>query len=250
MPWQQQGQQEQHEIYPDPADVSYAQQIGVREERRRAPAQESNAPLIKRNMLDCDFAERNTGRRVFNGFIRVPEAVCGRPSSGWRRLHEGETGEAMQIDSEGERAAAREHATATTTEEEGRKEGAQAQGREPRSSKNSSPAHPLQVSTASLRHQVTPITQAGTFLIFHTSSPVRPTGIDSCLKQGDEKDMQEKTLQLSDGDLVGRGEELIGGEKHGREAMEEHTQPQQQLRLQQEPPASTSPAPWTLHCPG
>ena len=40
-------------------------------------------------------------------------------------------------------------------------------------------------------------------------------------------------------------EKLVGGEKHGQEAMEEHTQPQQQRRLEEEPPASTTPAPWT-----
>ena len=32
--------------------------------------------------------------------------------------------------------------------------------------------------------------------------------------------------------------------------MEEHTQPQQQLRLQEEPPASTFPAPWPSPLPG
>ena len=67
--------------------------------------------------------------------------------------------------------------------------------------------------------------------------------------------MQKGILQLSDWDLVGREEELVGGEEqvekdanheeHGQEAMEEHTQPQQQQhRLQEEPPALTSPALW------
>ena len=58
-----------------------------------------------------------------------------------------------------------------------------------------------------------------------------------------EEFMQEGILQLGDGGLGGRDEELIGGEKHGQEAVEEHTQPQQQ-RLQEEPPASTPSAPW------
>ena len=62
--------------------------------------------------------------------------------------------------------------------------------------------------------------------------------------------MREQILQLSDGELVGREEELgrekklVGGEKHGQEALEEHTQPLQQQRLQEEPPASTAPVPW------
>ena len=36
--------------------------------------------------------------------------------------------------------------------------------------------------------------------------------------------MQETILQQSDGDRVGREEELIRGGEHGQEAMEEHTQ--------------------------
>ena len=56
--------------------------------------------------------------------------------------------------------------------------------------------------------------------------------------------MQVEMLQLSEGKLVRREEELIGGEEHGQEAMQEHTQPQQQQRLQEEPTASTFPAPW------
>ena len=57
-------------------------------------------------------------------------------------------------------------------------------------------------------------------------------------------------MQLSDGGLVGREEKLLGGEKHGQEAMEKHTQPQQQQRLQEEPPDSTAPAPWPPPFPG
>ena len=47
--------------------------------------------------------------------------------------------------------------------------------------------------------------------------------------------MQGEILQVSDGDLVGREEELIGGEEHGQKTMQEHTQPQQQQRRREEP---------------
>ena len=56
--------------------------------------------------------------------------------------------------------------------------------------------------------------------------------------------MQEEMLEMSDVDLVGRQEEPIRGKEHGQEAMEEHTQLQQHHRLQEEPPASISPASW------
>ncbi|MEP6388847.1 MAG: hypothetical protein ABJ056_02890 [Halioglobus sp.] len=71
---------------------------------------------------------------------------------------------------EEERAAAGEHATATTEEQEGTKEGAQAQAKEPRSSNNPSQANPLQVPTAFLPHHATSTTQEGTLHISHTSS--------------------------------------------------------------------------------
>ena len=132
-----------------------------------------------------------------------------------------------------ERAAAREYATATSEEEEGTKEGAQAQGMEPRSSKNPSQAIPLEVPTASPPHHATSTTQAGTFHISDTSS--RPPVYDGCFKQGEEECMQGEILQVSDGDLVGREEELIGGEEHGQKTMQEHTQPQQQQRRREEP---------------
>ena len=114
------------------------------------------------------------------------------------------TREAMQVGREEERAAASEHATVTTEEEEGTKEGAQAQGKDSRSSKNPPQANPLQVPAASLPHHATSTTQAGTFHISHTSSPVTPPVFDGCFKQEEEECMQEEILQLSDGDLVGR----------------------------------------------
>ena len=104
------------------------------------------------------------------------------------------TREAMKEGIEKERAAAREHATVTTEEEEGTKEGAQAQGKEPRSSKHPSQATSLQVPAASLPHHATSTTQAGTFHISHTiySSPVRPPVFDGCFKKGEDR--QQKVM--------------------------------------------------------
>ena len=62
--------------------------------------------------------------------------------------------------------------------------------------------------------------------------------------------MQEEKLQQSDEDLVGREQGLFGDEKHGQEAMEEHTQPQQQQRLLREPTASTALSPRPPPLPG
>ena len=72
----------------------------------------------------------------------------------------------------------------------------------------------------------------------------------------DEECMQEGVSQVSDKDLVGREEALVGRElqvgndanqdEHGQEAMGGHLQQKKprQHPLQEEPPASASPAPW------
>ena len=77
----------------------------------------------------------------------------------------------------------------------------------------------------------------------------------------EEERMQEGISQLSERGLVRREEELVGREEqvkkdanqeeHGQEVMEEHVQQKksQSQLLQEEPPASTSPAPWPPSLP-